>query len=124
MIDLAQIQRDTQEWREKCFPPEHRTPELQALGVCEEAGELAHALLKMKQGIRGDRIEHMAAIADAAGDIVIFLMGLCSSLDLDLETCIGAAWEQVARRNWALFKDDGLGGDQPKEDPFGRMGEL
>jgi NTP pyrophosphatase (non-canonical NTP hydrolase) len=84
-MELDKLQKDSQEWREKSFPPEHRTAPLQALGVCEEAGELAHAILKMEQGIRGDTAAHMAEAIDAVGDIVIYLCGLCTTLGLNIE---------------------------------------
>ena len=44
------------------------------LGMCEEAGELVHAVLKMSQGIRGSEAEHTDAIKDALGDILIYLI--------------------------------------------------
>jgi hypothetical protein len=47
-----------------------------ALGFLEEIGELTHAILKKKQGIRGTPAEHDAAARDALGDIGIFLLHL------------------------------------------------
>lgn len=44
------------------------------LGMCEEAGELVHAVLKMSQGIRGSESDHADAIKDALGDILIYLI--------------------------------------------------
>lgn len=107
---LAELQSDTQIWREKNFPPEHRTPELQTLGVCEEAGELAHAVLKMRQGIRGTHEQHIAAIEDAAGDITIYLCGLFSNLGLDLEAAVSKAWTEVQTRDWKENPQDGVNG--------------
>lgn len=107
-INLSYLQGRAQAWREKSFPAEHRTAPLQALGVCEEAGELAHAVLKMEQGIRGTREEHLAAVADACGDIFIYMTGVCSALDINLEIAIKEAWEQVEQRDWSKNKKDGL----------------
>jgi NTP pyrophosphatase (non-canonical NTP hydrolase) len=112
---LASLQVNSQAWREHSFPTEHRTAPLQALGVCEEAGELAHAVLKMEQGIRGDRIQHMSEAADAVGDIVIYLAGLCTSLGLDLETCVRETWRGVAERDWSKHKGDGVSTQLPAE---------
>jgi len=42
------------------------------LGLLEEMGEYAHAQLKMEQGIRGTKEEHLASQHDAIADIVIF----------------------------------------------------
>src|SRR4051812_46355062 len=106
-MNLIQLQHDTQMWREKSFPAEHRTAPLQALGVCEEAGELAHAVLKMEQGIRGEREDHLLEAEDAVGDICIYLMGLCEALGLSFESCIAGAWSQVQQRDWSQHKNDG-----------------
>lgn len=105
---LTFLQRESQKWREHSFPPEHRTVELQVLGVCEEAGELAHAILKMKQGIRGDEVQHMAEATDAIGDIVIYLAGVASSLNTSLHACVYKAWLEVADRDWSQYKESGI----------------
>ena len=109
-LDLQELQDKTQLWREHSFPPEHRTAVMQALGGAEEAGELAHAILKMEQGIRGDKIKHVGEVADSVGDIIIYLAGICSSLDLDLQTCVEAAWAEVSKRDWSKNPETGLQG--------------
>ena len=43
------------------------------LGMCEEAGELVHSVLKFSQGIRGTELAHQEAMLDALGDIVVYL---------------------------------------------------
>lgn len=106
---LTWLQRNSQAWREHSFPPEHRTAPLQALGVCEEAGELAHAVLKMEQGIRGDSEQHTKEVVDAVGDIVIYLAGLCTSLGISLQAAVYSTWIGVANRDWSKFKQDGVG---------------
>lgn len=105
---LRFLQQESQQWRKHSFPPEHRTAPLQALGVCEEAGELAHAVLKMTQGIRGNEQEHTDAAADAVGDIIIYLSGVCTSLNIDMETAVKDAWRGVASRDWSKNKVDGV----------------
>lgn len=50
------------------------------LGVCEESGELCRAQLKMEQGIRGGAAHYEAALTDAIGDIMIFLLNYVSGL--------------------------------------------
>lgn len=106
-MELSRLQEEAREWRHRVFPEESRTAPLQALGVCEEAGELAHAVLKMEQGIRGNRIKHLDEAADAVGDTVIFLTGVCDSLGLDLDTCVTNAWNEVKLRDWAANKETG-----------------
>lgn len=111
MISISQLsylQGKAELWRENSFPEEHRTAVLQALGVAEESGELAHAILKMEQGIRGTRKEHLEAAADAVGDIVIYLTGVCSALGINIGTAVSEAWEQVEKRDWSKNKKDGL----------------
>jgi NTP pyrophosphatase (non-canonical NTP hydrolase) len=105
---LRFLQEESQKWREHSFPPENRTVELQVLGVAEEAGELAHAILKRKQGIRGDSAYHVGQAADAVGDIIIYLAGVCTSLDLDMQTCVDEAWREVAERDWSKHKAKGV----------------
>jgi NTP pyrophosphatase (non-canonical NTP hydrolase) len=105
---LRFLQQESQKWRQHSFPPEHRTAVLQALGICEESGELAHAVLKREQGIRGDDEQHSRDERDAVGDIVVYLAGFCSSRGYDLEACVKSAWRGVAQRDWTKNKIDGV----------------
>lgn len=50
------------------------------LGICEEAGELCHAHLKMEQGIRGSRESLEAELIDAIGDIMIYMLNYVSGM--------------------------------------------
>lgn len=104
---LKFLQDESQKWREHSFPPEHRTAVLQTLGVCEESGELSHAVLKREQGIRGTDEEHAASERDAVGDIAIYLAGFCSSRGYDFEGCVREAWAGVCKRDWSKYKTDG-----------------
>lgn len=79
-----------------------------ALGVAEEAGELAHTILKLHQGIRGTKEEHMEMMEDAIGDICIYLMDLCNKAELDLTLCILKTWKQVRQRDWITFPKNGV----------------
>lgn len=102
---LAYIQKQVHEWRKYNFP---NSGDLhQFLGVVEEVGELSHAILKMAQGIRGDKHEEEAR--DAVGDIMIYLMNFCSENGWDLEEIIEETWDQVQRRNWVDYPKDGKG---------------
>ncbi len=65
------------EWSTRNFgPPTEENRIDPALGVIEELGELAHALLKKKQGIRGTAQEHDEAIKDALADSFIYATDL------------------------------------------------
>ena len=101
MYSTSEIQAIMQEWREKNFLHATRTVEMQTLGVCEEAGELAHAVLKHKQGIRGyDDEKYRAEVRDAIGDMIIFAMGICSTEGWDIEDIIRETACKVLERNW------------------------
>lgn len=104
MINLKQIQKQQGEWQNKNFPYDTNTTKLMcALGVSEEAGELAHAVLKHVQSIRGmgDIEAARAKVKDAIGDIAIYAMGVCNQFDLNIEDCIQDTWcEVVLKREW------------------------
>lgn len=100
------LQQETAEWRDKNFPG--YTPEDQLLGAIEELGELAHAHLKAKQGIRGnENLQHQAE--DAVGDLIIYLAGYCSAAGLELQEVVEVTWQHVRKRNW--IEDPERGGE-------------
>lgn len=72
----------------------------QFLGLVEELGELAHALLKKAQRIRGTPDEHEAAAKDAIGDLLIFASGFCCRMGWDLQEILEATWAEVRERDW------------------------
>ncbi len=97
-MDLQKIQAEQKVWSEKNFS--NKKPYQPILGASEEVGELAHAYLKMEQGIRGTREEHVAAMKDAVGDCVIFLMDLCNQMDWSFEEIVDGTWNHVKQRDW------------------------
>jgi NTP pyrophosphatase (non-canonical NTP hydrolase) len=109
MMDFNRLQGVARDWRERNFPPEQRDALRQTLGVAEETGELAHAILKMDQGIRGDTEKHMLDAADAIGDIVIYLTGVCDVLQLEFDECVMDAWTRVSKRDWVADPEGGGG---------------
>lgn len=102
---LSVLQSEVAEWGRRNFPnaKEHQP----LLGVQEECGELAHAHLKMEQGIRGTQEEHFAAKEDAVGDIMIFLAHYCYLNRIDLENATLNAWNHVKDRDWIKFPKNG-----------------
>lgn len=102
---LTRIQEEHREWVEKNFPGE--SIEQRTLGVCEEAGELAHHVLKMQQKIRGSKLYHLGEAVDAIGDLCIFALGVCDYLEVDLQEVIENTWEDVKKRNWIEDPDTG-----------------
>lgn len=104
-MNLRELQRQRARWADENFGP---TPAWQnTLGVCEEAGELAHAILKRAQHIRGDDDKHQADAEDAVGDIVMYLMGVCDNLNVYLEDVIQDVAKRVMQRDWVKHPDDG-----------------
>jgi NTP pyrophosphatase (non-canonical NTP hydrolase) len=98
---IAQIQSEHAEWLVRNFGVGNEVADLeQFLGITEEVGELAHALLKGRQGIRGDAAKHEAGARDAVGDIFIFLSGFCVRKGWNLEQIINETWAEVSKRDW------------------------
>lgn len=97
---IRELQSEIHEWSLANFP--EQTPEQSFLGVVEEVGELAHALLKQQQSIRGGE-DHEAQIRDAVGDIVIFLSEFCSRSGFSLERTVLETWGEVKHRRRASW---------------------
>ena len=97
-VDLSRVQKEQQEWSLRNF--DNKKPYQPILGATEEIGELAHAYLKMEQGIRGTRQEHELAMKDAVGDCCIFLMDLCNQMGWDFGSIIDETWQHVKKRDW------------------------
>lgn len=105
---LSNIQKEQKEWAYKNFgdqPSYHSF-----LGVVEELGELASAILKCEQSIRGGGSRHLfeAKARDAIGDLTIFLMGYCNKHDWELEGIVNEVWKEVKQRNWKKFPKNGI----------------
>jgi NTP pyrophosphatase (non-canonical NTP hydrolase) len=107
-MDLTQLQNEHEIWERKNFPDSADDVMHSLVGMLEELGELAHAVLKMAQGIRGSEQEHRNAAADAVGDINVYCAGLCNKLNLNMDECIEVAWGQVKNRDWTKNKVDGV----------------
>ena len=75
---LQDLQESLYDWQTYNFG--EQATEITLLGICEEAGELCHAQLKLEQGIRGSTEEHEAEIIDAIGDIMIYVLNYMSGL--------------------------------------------
>ncbi len=97
-MNLSDIQKEQEIWANKNF--KHKKPYQPILGAAEEVGELAHAYLKMEQGIRGSKEEHEHNMKDAVGDCSIFLMDLCNQMGWSFEEIIDSTWSHVKKRNW------------------------
>ncbi len=106
-MNLSDLQREHTEWVQHNFPEE--TTHQAFLGMVEEMGELAHAMLKSEQDIRGmSQAAAHAAKVDAVGDLVIFLAGFCTMHGIDLQDAVEDTWDTVKLRDWKKFPKDGL----------------
>jgi NTP pyrophosphatase (non-canonical NTP hydrolase) len=94
---LRRLQHEVEEWTQHNFPEE--TADDVLLGALEELGELAHAHLKVKQGIRNNE-NHEAKAKDAIGDVLICLSAFCSQKGYNLQDCVWDAWHKVKKRDW------------------------
>lgn len=106
MTNLRDLQDDLHEWRNHNFLAQ--SWEDQFMGMVEEMGELAHALLKQKQGIRGTHQEHEHAAQDAVADLTIYMMGLCSYRGWDFTNLVASTAIKVMRRDWITYPKNGV----------------
>lgn len=74
MLDYKQLVAERNQWVKTNFPDQEPGTD-SVFGVMEEVGELAHAHLKQKQGIRMNE-DHDAKAKDAIGDVIIYLLGV------------------------------------------------
>lgn len=90
MVTLTELQKRHKEWEDRNFPNPDPVDSLRngLLGMQEELGELAHSHLKMKQGIRGTKEEHLAGIKDAIADVTIYALGVCNKNGWNIEECM------------------------------------
>jgi NTP pyrophosphatase (non-canonical NTP hydrolase) len=108
-MDIHKFQNEVAAWSRRNFGPHKQDDPF--LGVVEEVGEMAHAMLKARQGIRkgalGDQQAHQL-IKDAIGDLVVFLADYCASSNIDLNDTIEEVWNTVKQRDWVKYPFDGV----------------
>jgi len=71
----------------------------QALVLTEEVGEVARAIVKRQQGIRGSRAEWTTALRHEIADTQIALLALAACEGVDLAEATRLRWEQITRRD-------------------------
>lgn len=119
---LRQVQEESREWRAHNFPG--TTDWDQFLGMVEEIGELSHALLKHKQGIRGfeDYDKFMDSVEDSVADLLIFLTGFANECNFDLEDCLSSVWKEVRVRDFIKYPGKGVPPGWGVQDALGGIG--
>jgi NTP pyrophosphatase (non-canonical NTP hydrolase) len=105
---IRQMQLQHDDWARHNFPMQYDNPHQPALGICEEAGELAHAVLKWQQNIRGTAEEHFEEMKDALADTFVYMMSFANVMGWDLQDIITSVWEKVKQRDWVKFPRDGV----------------
>lgn len=119
MISLKQ--KELKEWQERNFPTDGlmslSKEELVkiililqvTLGINEEAGEVAHHVLKGTQSIRGGvKGINKKEVANGVGDNLIYGTQLLSLLNMDVEVEVKEVIEEVLARDWVKFPKDGI----------------
>lgn len=103
VMRLYTIQHNVGEWAKQNF--KERSEITCILGIAEEVGELARAVLKGMQGIRPEECTPEKK-KDAVGDIMIFLLDYCALMEWDIEDIIEDTWEEVRKRDWNKVRAD------------------
>jgi len=101
---IQKIQTEAEEWRAYNFPS--HTSWQMLLGIVEEVGELSHSHLKESQNIRNNE-NHVEQAKDSVGDILIYLLGYCSLRGFDVEDILQETWNEVKKRDWIKFPNNG-----------------
>lgn len=100
VVNLRAMTFEHSGWAHRNFASNHSL-ENAVFGMVEELGELSHALLKYKQGIRAMDGEALRdKIIDAHCDLIIFSLGLPEFLDYDLAEELMKTWDSVKSRDW------------------------
>ena len=98
----ALMQEELAEWQAKNF--KGTTTDDMILGMVEELGELAHCILKRKQGIRNfnklDTEEIKAKIGDAFADVVIYGIQAMTKEGIDAVDALRITRSEVMKRDW------------------------
>lgn len=106
LMTFRDIERAVTAWATYNFPA--ATADQQLLGVVEELGELAHAVLKSQQGIRGYSEEDTAEAQDAVGDLLIFLINFCNLNGWNVLNILRDTWDEVRERDWVKWPMNGV----------------
>lgn len=103
--NLSAMQDEVGKWADHNFAPGPLDP---YMGIVEEVGELSHALLKRKQGIRGmGEEEAQEAVEDALADMIIFALDFSYRNNIDLDDAVARTWAKVRQRDWVKYPETG-----------------
>ena len=106
VLTFRELQSQVGSWSLKNFGED--PPVWKFVGMVEEVGDLAHALLKKKQGIRITE-DHEAKAKDAVGDLLVYTADFCDRMSYDMQEIIEKVWAKVSKRDWKA--DPSKGGE-------------
>jgi NTP pyrophosphatase (non-canonical NTP hydrolase) len=92
-LDLGDIAHEINREQTRCWGPPTTT--VQALVLCEEAGEVARIAAKSAQGIRPDT---RGKWEEELGDVLLVTLGLCPLVGVDPEAALLLAMNKLRRR--------------------------
>lgn len=95
MFDLREFQYEVDDWHKSNFPQE---ADASTLVLVEEVGELARAVIKGRQGVRGGQDRWTDEKAKEAGDVLISLIAFCNQNGIDLAAAATSRWKTVGAR--------------------------
>ena len=104
-INLSEFSQLHRNWSEYNFPGQ--SPQESFEGMVEELGELAHARLKNRQGIRKGNIDWVNKEKDALGDMFIYWLDYCNRSGYDAEQIIKDTWDEIKDRDWREYPKNG-----------------
>jgi len=112
MIHLKEIQMNLAMWQKQNFPERLLSNKDQhliqlALGMNEEAGEVAHSVLKRSQGIREDQSTD-DLIEDGIIENFIYGMQMLTAINRDVESALIKVVNEILKRNWIKFPVNGV----------------
>ena len=96
-MSLDSIQAEIAEWTTKFHIDGNPDPLADALAICEEAGEVARAVLKRAHGQRPGT-DWEAQLYDELGDLAITIMSLCANEGWSFGRLVADRWDEVKHR--------------------------
>ena len=106
-MDLEKFQDEVAAWHRQQPWSEDDQVSI-TLGLTEEAGEVARAVLKRHQAIRGTYEEWTEEVRKELGDVLIKAAAIANKEGFLLEDVIVARWDDVRRRDFTRFPKNGL----------------
>lgn len=96
-IDGRALQQSAHAWSLDKWPDEDVLSD--ALGVAEEAGEIARAVLKRRHGTRGSHDDWTAQLRTEAADVLLVLMVLAEREGFDLMCAAHQRYQEIKDRD-------------------------